>query len=49
MDYEKFLDKKSQLGGDHGFEPIWIPDFLFGFQKIFILPMKAEMQEQTVL
>jgi len=32
-DYEAFLDSKSQLGGDFGFDPLWMPDFLFGFQK----------------
>jgi superfamily II DNA or RNA helicase len=31
--YEKFLSKKSQLGGDHGFNPVWVPGFLFDFQK----------------
>lgn len=31
--YEQFLEKKSQLGGMYGFKPIWIPDFLFDFQK----------------
>src|SRR3990167_5159015 len=31
--YSAFLERKSQLGGDHGFEPIFMPDFLFDFQK----------------
>ena len=31
--YQEFLQNKLQLGGDHGFEPIWMPDFLFDFQK----------------
>ena len=26
-DYEKFIAGKSQLGGDHGFEPIFAPTF----------------------
>ena len=30
--YAVFLEKKSQLGGDFGFEPLWMPDFLFDFQ-----------------
>jgi hypothetical protein len=32
-DYERFLAGKAQLGGDHGFDPIWLPDALFDFQK----------------
>lgn len=32
-DYQAFLDRKSQLGGMSGFEPVWLPDFLFDFQK----------------
>jgi hypothetical protein len=31
--YADFIDRKSQLGGQHGFEPIWMPDFLFPFQR----------------
>ena len=30
--YIDFLEKKSQLGGNYGFDPVWIPDFLFDFQ-----------------
>ena len=33
MDYEQFLERKTQLGGDHGFDPVWMPDMLFDFQK----------------
>src|SRR5438309_198665 len=32
-DYAAFLDKKTQLGSDSGFEPLWIPESLFDFQK----------------
>ena len=32
-EYQQFIDRKSQLGSDDGFEPLWIPDFLFDFQK----------------
>ena len=28
--YENFIHSKSQLGGDHGFDPVWMPDFLTG-------------------
>jgi len=32
-DYERFLDKKAQLGSASGFDPIWMPDFLYDFQR----------------
>jgi hypothetical protein len=32
MNYSDFLREKSQGGVDSGFDPIWIPDFLFDFQ-----------------
>jgi superfamily II DNA or RNA helicase len=35
-DYQEFLIRKSQLGGDHGFAPLWIPDYLFDFQKSLV-------------
>jgi len=31
--YAEFLDAKAQHGGDHGFEPVWLPAFLFDFQR----------------
>lgn len=34
--YTEFLDKKSHLNDDHGFKPLWIPDFLFDFQKYLV-------------
>ena len=30
--YTEFLERRSQLDGDHGFDPVWMPDFLFPFQ-----------------
>lgn len=30
--YYEFLDEKRQLGADGGFDPLWMPDFLFDFQ-----------------
>lgn len=36
MRYEDFLNNKAQLGGNHGFSPIWMPDFLFDFQKALV-------------
>jgi len=35
-DYEQFLDRKSQLGIASGFAPIWMPDFLFDFQRALV-------------
>ena len=32
MNYQDFLDSKSQLGGDYGFEPVDLPEWLFPFQ-----------------
>lgn len=31
-EYQEFLAQKSQLGGEFGFDPIWMPDFLYDFQ-----------------
>ena len=30
--YAEFLASKSQEGADSGFDPVWMPDFLFDFQ-----------------
>jgi hypothetical protein len=35
-DYQKFLERKSQLGGMSGFSPVWMPDFLFDFQAALV-------------
>lgn len=32
-DYARFLDAKTHMGGDHGFDPTFMPDFLFQFQR----------------
>jgi hypothetical protein len=32
-DYGEFLRQKSQGGADSGFAPVWMPDFLFDFQR----------------
>jgi len=34
--YAEFLECRQQLGGDHGFEPVWTPDFLFPFQSSLV-------------
>jgi hypothetical protein len=31
--YHQFLERKSQLGGEFGFAPLWLPDSLFDFQR----------------
>lgn len=36
MNYEEFLERKSQLGGNHGFDPVFMPDYLFDFQKYLV-------------
>ncbi len=33
MTYTDFIHQKSQLGEDHGFDPLWMPDFLYPFQQ----------------
>lgn len=33
MDYRNFIKAKGQLGGDSGFSPIVMPDYLFDFQQ----------------
>ena len=35
-DYSTFLDQKRQLDGDHGFAPVWMPDYLFPFQSALV-------------
>lgn len=31
--YSEFLERKAQIGGMSGFEPLWMPDTLFPFQR----------------
>lgn len=31
--YNQLLDEKTHFGADHGFEPVWMPSILFGFQR----------------
>lgn len=35
-EYEAFLDRKRQLGGSYGFDPSFVPDFLFDFQQALV-------------
>lgn len=36
MTYQDFLDQKTHEGAAHGFEPIWMPPQLFGFQQSLV-------------
>ena len=36
MNYQTFLESKSQLSGCSGFKPSFLPDFLFDFQKALV-------------
>jgi hypothetical protein len=33
MDYETFLDRKTHIGSNSGFKPLFMPKFLFPFQR----------------
>ena len=35
-EYAEFLVRKSQLDGDHGFDPVWRPDWLYDFQLALV-------------
>jgi hypothetical protein len=35
-DYHRFLASKSQVGEQAGFEPLWLPDFLYPFQTTLV-------------
>lgn len=34
--YDEFISNKSHLNTDSGFDPLWVPDFLFDFQKSLV-------------
>lgn len=36
MDYQTFLEAKQHVGADHGFDPHWMPDILFPFQRALV-------------
>jgi len=36
QDYAEYLNSKSQQGADHGFEPVFMPDMAFDFQKSLV-------------
>lgn len=35
-DYRSFLLRKTQIGSNDGFDPLWMPDCLFGFQHALV-------------
>lgn len=35
-DYQKFLNEKVHFKSHQGIEPVWVPDFLFDFQKYLV-------------
>jgi len=34
--YQEFLEQKKHISGEYGFEPLYLPDFLFDFQKSLV-------------
>lgn len=36
MNYADFIEGKSQIGYNDGFNPLWIPDWMFDFQKALL-------------
>lgn len=36
MNYQDFIQQKQDYGSDSGFKPLWLPDFLFDFQKFIV-------------
>lgn len=34
--YSEFIERKTQIGTMDGFKPLWMPDFLFDFQKALV-------------
>jgi len=36
VDYQEFLKQKQQYGARSGFDPLWMPDFLYDFQQYLV-------------
>jgi hypothetical protein len=36
VEYRDFIDKKTQIGSIDGFDPVFMPDYLFDFQKYLV-------------
>lgn len=35
-DYQAFLERRAQASSGYGFSPLWMPDFLFDFQRTLV-------------
>jgi hypothetical protein len=35
-EYQDFLERKAQIDTYDGFDPLWMPDFLFDFQRYLV-------------
>ena len=35
-EYSKFIQSRTSAGADHGFDPVWMPDSLFDFQRALV-------------
>lgn len=36
MNYAAFLERRAQAGADQGFDPVWMPEFLYPFQSALV-------------
>lgn len=36
IEYSKFIQSRTSAGADHGFDPVWMPDSLFDFQRALV-------------
>ena len=36
MNYDEFIESKSQMGGNHGFDPGDMPNYLYDFQAYLV-------------
>ena len=36
MNYGSFLERRARYSDPQGFEPVWMPDFLFDFQRYMV-------------
>lgn len=34
--YQEFIRRKAQMDNNAGFEPVWMPGFLFDFQQALV-------------
>ena len=36
QEYRQFLSRKGLSSANYGFDPMWLPEFLFGFQSTLV-------------